>query len=61
MQANRKSGHHAKTTDPRLVNKRYLILSYVSTYDKAHYPIPLDFVTNPDPERLKLTIRRLAQ
>jgi hypothetical protein len=61
MQANRKSGHHAKTTDQRLVNKRYLILSYVSTYDKAHYPIPLDFVTNPDPERLKLTIRRLAQ
>jgi hypothetical protein len=61
MQANRKNGNTSKTTDPRLINKRYLILSYVSTYDKAHYPIPLDFVTSPDPERLKLTIRRLAQ
>lgn len=61
MQANRKNGNASKTTDPKLVNKRYLILSYISAYDKAHYPIPLDFIATPDPERLKLTIRRLAQ
>ena len=50
MQANRKNGGGAsKTTDPKLINKRYLILSYISTYDKAHYPIPLDYIASPDP------------
>lgn len=61
VQANRKNGVNSKTVDPKLINKRYLILSYISTYDKAHYPIPLEYVADPDPEKLKLSIRRLGQ
>ena len=60
MQANRK-GNSSKTIDPKLINKRYLILSYISTYDKAHYPIPMEYVSDPDPEKLKMSIRRLGQ
>lgn len=61
MQASRKNGAASKTTDPKLINKRYLIMSYMAEFDKVHYPLPLDYVSNPDPERLKLTIRRLSQ
>lgn len=43
MHGNRKANNqpHQKTTDPKLLNKRYIILSYISAYDKAFYPIPL--------------------
>lgn len=30
MQASRKNGGAPRTTDPRLVNKRYLIMSYMA-------------------------------
>lgn len=49
MQTMKKSGVANRTTDPIIVNRKYLILSYISTYDKAHYPIPLEFVTDPSP------------
>eukprot|EP00898_Chlorokybus_atmophyticus_P005494 jgi/Chlat1/5946/Chrsp4S06418 len=40
-------------------NKRYLILTYAAEFDRVHYPLPLLFEENPDPEALKATIRRL--
>lgn len=40
-------------------NKRYIILTYVSEFDKVHYPLPLKFETDPNPALLKATIARL--
>ncbi|CAN5951512.1 unnamed protein product, partial [Sphagnum jensenii] len=40
-------------------NKRYLILTYTGEFDRVHYPLPLLYEENPEPEALKRTIRRL--
>eukprot|EP01028_Stygiella_incarcerata_P008820 TRINITY_DN3957_c0_g1_i1.p1 TRINITY_DN3957_c0_g1~~TRINITY_DN3957_c0_g1_i1.p1 ORF type:complete len:582 (-),score=159.74 TRINITY_DN3957_c0_g1_i1:120-1865(-) len=40
----------------RPLNRRYLILTYSSEFDKIHYPLPLSFDAHPDPEKLKLKI-----
>lgn len=40
-------------------NKRYLILTYASEFDRVHYPLPLLPESNPDPQRLKAVIRQL--
>lgn len=40
-------------------NKRYLILTYAAEFDRVHYPLPLQYEENPDPRRLKATIRTL--
>ena len=50
-----------RTTDPIIMKRRYLIMSYMAEFDKVSYPIPINFNESPAPERLKLTIRRLSQ
>eukprot|EP00656_Telonema_subtile_P021421 TRINITY_DN2245_c0_g1_i1.p3 TRINITY_DN2245_c0_g1~~TRINITY_DN2245_c0_g1_i1.p3 ORF type:complete len:194 (-),score=63.63 TRINITY_DN2245_c0_g1_i1:1156-1737(-) len=40
-------------------NKRYLILTYAVEFDRVHYPLPLQFVDEPDNEALQKTIQRL--
>ena len=41
------------------VNKRYLILTYTGEFDRVHYPIPLNFETEPDMMTLQRTCLRL--
>lgn len=40
-------------------NKRYLILTYASEFDRVHYPLPLSFEEAPDPDRLRRVICEL--
>jgi coiled-coil domain-containing protein 61 len=40
-------------------NKRYIILTYSSEFDRVHYPLPLCYEETPNPEALLKTIRRL--
>lgn len=40
-------------------NKRYLILTYASEFDRVHYPLPLAFEDVPDPDRLRKVICEL--
>ncbi|MEW5297225.1 MAG: hypothetical protein WDW36_000449 [Sanguina aurantia] len=47
----------ARTIPPN--NKRYLILTYAAEFDRVHYPLPLLYEENPDPQRLKQVIREL--
>lgn len=42
-------------------NKRYIILTYSGEFERVHYPLPLSFVDNPDPDSMKTTISRLAR
>jgi len=49
----------AASVPAALQNKRYLILTYLSDYDRVHYPLPLAYDADPDPARLRGTISRL--
>lgn len=40
-------------------NKRYLILTYAAEFDRVHYPLPLLYEENPDPQHLKNIIAQL--
>ncbi|CAH8467378.1 unnamed protein product [Schistosoma rodhaini] len=40
-------------------NRRYLILSYTTEFDKIHYPIPMLFVGCPTPDVYRNTIHKL--
>jgi coiled-coil domain-containing protein 61 len=42
-------------------NKRYLILTYASEFDRVHYPLPLLHEGQPDPQRLRGVIQQLRQ
>jgi coiled-coil domain-containing protein 61 len=44
-----------------LANKRYLILTYASEFDRVHYPLPLMADEQPDPARFKAVIASLRQ
>ena len=39
--------------------KRYMILTYVGEFEKVHYPLPLTFVDDPEPDSLRRTIERM--
>lgn len=36
-------------------------MTYMSEFDKAHYPLALNYMESPSVERLRITVRRLAQ
>ncbi|GLI61493.1 hypothetical protein VaNZ11_003821 [Volvox africanus] len=40
-------------------NKRYLIMTYAAEFDRVHYPLPLLYEENPDPQHLKRVISQL--
>ena len=44
---------------PSLSNRRYLILTYSSEFDRIQYPLPLQYVSSPDPAYLKSIIQDL--
>ena len=40
-------------------SKRYLILTYISEFERVHYPLSLAFVEEPEPDQLRRTIERM--
>jgi len=59
MGSGRAASGQSRPPPPAVQNKRYLILTYMSDYDRVHYPLPLLYDASPDPARLRETIRRL--
>eukprot|EP00462_Mataza_sp_D1_P008184 CAMPEP_0175164268 /NCGR_PEP_ID=MMETSP0087-20121206/26306_1 /TAXON_ID=136419 /ORGANISM="Unknown Unknown, Strain D1" /LENGTH=629 /DNA_ID=CAMNT_0016453255 /DNA_START=52 /DNA_END=1941 /DNA_ORIENTATION=- len=60
MLKTRKTGKPPSTSGAAVKNnKRYLILTYVVEFDRVHYPLPLKFEEEPNPQALKATITRL--
>ncbi len=57
LQASLRASTMRHSTD----NKRYLILTYSSEYDRVHYPLPLPFEDSPNVPALQRTIRRLRK
>ena len=46
---------------PAAGNKRYVILTYAAEFDRVHYPLPLLYEDNPDPQMMRETILKLRQ
>lgn len=40
-------------------SKRYFILTYISEFERVHYPLSLQFVEEPEPDQLRRTIERM--
>lgn len=55
--ANASSSSNASVS--RSKEKRYMILTYTSEFDRVHYPLPLAPQKEPDVESLQRMIRRL--
>ena len=50
---------NCQSTNVRLANKRYLILTYNAEYDRIYYPLSLPYCGKPDPAVLMQQIRQL--
>eukprot|EP00878_Enallax_costatus_P024901 GHUV01026600.1.p1 GENE.GHUV01026600.1~~GHUV01026600.1.p1 ORF type:complete len:235 (-),score=70.08 GHUV01026600.1:212-916(-) len=64
LKSKKAGGTNGQSAPPRQLpasNKRYLILTYASEFDRVHYPLPLLPEEHPDPQRLKAVIRQLRQ
>lgn len=53
------SNSSSSSISSRSKEKRYMILTYTSEFDRVHYPLPLSPQQEPDAESLKRMIRRL--
>mmetsp|Transcript_22089 Transcript_22089/g.39525 ORF Transcript_22089/g.39525 Transcript_22089/m.39525 type:complete len:714 (+) Transcript_22089:566-2707(+) len=54
------SRQHVPPTRPGTgASKRYLIVTYVTEFDRVHYPLPLALCVDPTPAMLKRTIARI--
>jgi len=51
----------AASVNSRDLMKRYVILTYMSEFDKAHYPLPVLFEDQPNYPALRRTIARLRR
>jgi len=47
--------------NPKLLHKKYLILTYTVEFDRVHYPLPLIYEESPDPESQLKTIERMKE
>ena len=48
MESAKKNPNFRPTTDPIISQRRYVILSYTSKYDKGKYPLGLNFLEYPN-------------
>jgi coiled-coil domain-containing protein 61 len=49
----------SQASNPKLMTKRYLILTFSGEFERVHYPLPLAFEEAPNIENLQKTITRL--
>ena len=55
----KKTNNPSSTTSQTTNKKRYFILTYIGEFEKVHYPLPLNFIEEPDAESLRKTITRM--
>lgn len=56
-----KNGKASNVIPPEQAAKRFLILNYNIDFEKIQFPISIKCFTDASTERLKFTIKRLAQ
>jgi coiled-coil domain-containing protein 61 len=56
-----KNGKASAAVPPEQASKRFLILNYHIDFEKIQFPISIKYFAEASPERLKLTIKRMAQ
>ena len=47
------------SNDLSIINKKYLIISYSNEFEKVHYPLPINFIVQPEISLTLRTIERL--
>jgi coiled-coil domain-containing protein 61 len=53
------SSSSTQAPNPKVLTKRYLILTFSGEFERVHYPLPLSFEEAPDIQSLQKTISRL--
>ena len=56
-----KNGKASTVIPPEQAAKRFLILNYNIDFEKIQFPISIKPFSEASPERLRLTIKRMAQ
>lgn len=59
FRSSRNPGSNSQAPNPKLLTKRYLILTFSGEFERVHYPLPLSFEEAPNIENLQKTIVRL--
>ena len=49
----------ANLNNPVNIKKRYIIMTEMSGGDKVHYPLPLNYIEEPEPDALRRTLERM--
>jgi coiled-coil domain-containing protein 61 len=49
----------ANLNNPVNIKKRYIIMTETSGGDKVHYPLPLNYIEEPEPDALRRTLERM--
>lgn len=49
----------ANLTNPANIKKRYIIMTEANGADKVHYPLPLTYIEEPEPDALRRTLERM--
>lgn len=53
------STNSSQNTTQSTNNKRYFILTYITEFERVHYPLSLNFVEEPEADQLRRTIERM--
>ena len=49
----------ANLSNPANIKKRYIIMTEANGPDKVHYPLPLNYIEEPEPDALRRTLERM--
>jgi hypothetical protein len=50
---------NSASAQTRGANRRYLIMTFSTEFDRVHFPLPLDYCGRPDPSQLQAVIHQL--
>jgi hypothetical protein len=53
--------NESQSVDPNKINQKYLVITYVSDFEKWNFPLTLNYQNEPDSESLFRTIERLKK
>jgi coiled-coil domain-containing protein 61 len=59
LKSKKSGGPNTSISSQASNTKRYFILTYITEFERVHYPLSLTFVEEPEPDQLRRTIERM--
>jgi coiled-coil domain-containing protein 61 len=59
LKSKKSGGPNTSMSSQASNTKRYIILTYITEFERVHYPLSLTFVEEPEPDQLRRTIERM--